>query len=127
MINSATMYCEREADDHLSVGRSQKISANAVMTITLSAVAACQVMTQLPTGRGTKTAFRVEAPSRPPRSRMKWRRHRDRDGVGHSGPSITINVDGPMRTRRPDRGTKLGSPARHPVRSAGRSPTSDHI
>jgi hypothetical protein len=35
MINSATKYCEREADDHPSIGRSQKISANAVMTITL--------------------------------------------------------------------------------------------
>jgi hypothetical protein len=41
MINSATKYCEREADDHPSVGRSQKISANAVMT-------------QLPTGRVRK-------------------------------------------------------------------------
>jgi hypothetical protein len=96
MINSATKYCEREADDHPSVGRSQKISANAVMTITLmcsSRLSSCDPTPNGPVrkpgftrgGSIAATAFEDEVAAA---SRERWCRP-------FPAPSITTDVDGP--------------------------------
>jgi hypothetical protein len=107
MINSATKYCEREADDHPSVGRSQKISANAVMTITLMCSSRLSGYDPTLNGPGTKPGFtrggsitatafedEVAAASREMVSAI-------------SGSVDHRDVDGPMRTRRLDRGAEL--------------------